>query len=180
MIVNWKSELTQWLPTVRCVYYVGTKVGGGEGGRASWWVGAWIRRGLCSSKFSLRWRHSSGVHHFHCIAAARHCYRRPLCCTHLAPRVCPPAPPPPHHHPRTTTTTALPQDERARKYAAEVQSLQFNVLVTTYEFIMRDRARLSKVRGVGRGALGAALMRWMLGAGCWVLGAGCWVLGAGR
>ena len=26
----------------------------------------------------------------------------------------------------------------------EVQSLQFNVLVTTYEYIMRDRSRLSK------------------------------------
>lgn len=61
VIVNWKSELTQWLPSVRCVYYVGSK------------------------------------------------------------------------------------DERARKYAQEVQSLQFNVLVTTYEFIMRDRARLSKI-----------------------------------
>jgi SNF2-related domain len=63
VIVNWKSELTQWLPSVRCVYYVGHK------------------------------------------------------------------------------------EERARKYAAEVQSLQFNVLVTTYEYIMRDRTRLSKVRG---------------------------------
>jgi SNF2 family DNA or RNA helicase len=61
VIVNWKSELTQWLPTVRCVYYVGNK------------------------------------------------------------------------------------EERARKYSQEVQSLQFNVLVTTYEFIMRDRSRLSKV-----------------------------------
>jgi hypothetical protein len=27
VIVNWKSELTQWLPSVRCVYYVGNKVG---------------------------------------------------------------------------------------------------------------------------------------------------------
>ncbi|KAK9816457.1 hypothetical protein WJX72_000543 [[Myrmecia] bisecta] len=61
VIVNWKSELTQWLPSVRCVYYVGQK------------------------------------------------------------------------------------EERARKYAAEVQSLQFNVLVTTYEFIMRDRAKLAKI-----------------------------------
>jgi SWI/SNF-related matrix-associated actin-dependent regulator of chromatin subfamily A protein 2/4 len=61
VIVNWKSELTQWLPAARCVYYVGNK------------------------------------------------------------------------------------DERARKYAQEVQSLQFNILVTTYEFIMRDRTRLSKV-----------------------------------
>ena len=26
VMVNWKSELTQWLPTVRCVYYVGHKV----------------------------------------------------------------------------------------------------------------------------------------------------------
>lgn len=64
VIVNWKSELTQWLPDVRCVYYVGNK------------------------------------------------------------------------------------DERARKYSTEVQSLQFNVLVTTYEFIMRDRAKLSKVSRV--------------------------------
>ncbi len=42
------------------------------------------------------------------------------------------------------------QEERARKYTAEVQSLQFNVLVTTYEYIMRDRTRLAKV---GRGGL---------------------------
>lgn len=62
VIVNWKSELSQWLPDVRCVYYVGSK------------------------------------------------------------------------------------DERARMYSSEVQSLQFNVLVTTYEYIMRDRAKLSKVR----------------------------------
>ncbi|BDA42833.1 ATP-dependent helicase BRM [Coccomyxa sp. Obi] len=61
VMVNWKSELTQWLPSVRCVYYVGHK------------------------------------------------------------------------------------DERARKFATEVASLQFNVLVTTYEYIMRDRAKLSKV-----------------------------------
>lgn len=27
VIVNWKSELTQWLPAARCVYYVGNKVG---------------------------------------------------------------------------------------------------------------------------------------------------------
>jgi len=25
VIVNWKAELTQWLPGVRCVYYVGHK-----------------------------------------------------------------------------------------------------------------------------------------------------------
>ena len=61
VIVNWKAELTQWLPDVRCVYYVGAK------------------------------------------------------------------------------------EERAKKYSTEVQSLQFNVLVTTYEFIMRDRAKLCKV-----------------------------------
>ncbi len=61
VMVNWKSELNQWLPTVRCVYYVGQK------------------------------------------------------------------------------------EERARKFAQEVSSLQFNVLVTTYEYIMRDRAKLSKV-----------------------------------
>ena len=61
VIVNWKSELLQWLPTVRCVYYVGHK------------------------------------------------------------------------------------DDRARLFNTEVQSMQFNVLVTTYEFIMRDRTKLSKV-----------------------------------
>ena len=42
-------------------------------------------------------------------------------------------------------STSVPQEERARKYMAEVQSLQFNVLVTTYEYIMRDRTRLAKV-----------------------------------
>ena len=26
VMVNWKAELTQWLPSVRCVYYVGHKV----------------------------------------------------------------------------------------------------------------------------------------------------------
>lgn len=66
VMVNWKSELTQWLPSVRCVYYVGHK------------------------------------------------------------------------------------EERARKFAVEVQSLQFNVLVTTYEYIMRDRSRLSKARTLRR------------------------------
>ena len=62
VMVNWKSELTAWLPSAKCVYYVGHK------------------------------------------------------------------------------------DERARKYNLEVASLQFNVLVTTYEYIMRDRLKLSKVR----------------------------------
>ena len=61
VMVNWKSELTAWLPSAKCVYYVGHK------------------------------------------------------------------------------------DERARKYNLEVASLQFNVLVTTYEYIMRDRLKLSKV-----------------------------------
>lgn len=39
---------------------------------------------------------------------------------------------------------------RAKLYSAEVAALQFNVLVTTYEYIMRDRARLSKVLAVSR------------------------------
>lgn len=34
---------------------------------------------------------------------------------------------------------------RSKLYSAEVAALQFNVLVTTYEYIMRDRSRLSKV-----------------------------------
>ncbi|KAG1660651.1 hypothetical protein FOA52_008011 [Chlamydomonas sp. UWO 241] len=61
VMVNWKSELIQWLPTVRCVYYVGGK------------------------------------------------------------------------------------EERARLYQTDVQPALFNVLVTTYEFIMRDRAKLCKL-----------------------------------
>lgn len=61
VIVNWKSELTHWLPSARCVYYVGGR------------------------------------------------------------------------------------EERNRLYVQEVQAMQFNILVTTYEFIMRDRAKLSKV-----------------------------------
>lgn len=61
VIVNWKAEFNQWLPSARCVYYVGQK------------------------------------------------------------------------------------DERSKTFAAEIQSVKFNVLLTTYEFIMRDRAKLSKV-----------------------------------
>ncbi|KAL6753550.1 P-loop containing nucleoside triphosphate hydrolase protein [Haematococcus lacustris] len=61
VMVNWKSELQQWLPCVRCVYYVGTK------------------------------------------------------------------------------------DERHRQYVQEVAPKNFNILVTTYEYIMRDRAKLSKI-----------------------------------
>ncbi|CAK0787464.1 hypothetical protein CVIRNUC_010684 [Coccomyxa viridis] len=61
VMVNWKAELTAWLPSAKCVYYVGHK------------------------------------------------------------------------------------DDRARKFNLEVASLQFNVLVTTYEYIMRDRTKLSKV-----------------------------------
>lgn len=34
---------------------------------------------------------------------------------------------------------------RAKLYSSEVAALQFNVLVTTFEYIMRDRSRLSKV-----------------------------------
>lgn len=61
VLVNWKSELQTWLPSVKCVYYVGHR------------------------------------------------------------------------------------EERARKFNSEVAPMQFNVLVTTYEFIMRDRTKLSKV-----------------------------------
>lgn len=25
VMVNWKAELTRWLPGVRCIYYVGTR-----------------------------------------------------------------------------------------------------------------------------------------------------------
>ena len=61
VLVNWRAELGQWVPGLKCVYYVGRKV------------------------------------------------------------------------------------ERAALYAAEVAGGRFHVLVTTFEFIMRDRARLSKV-----------------------------------
>ncbi|XP_024392755.1 ATP-dependent helicase BRM isoform X2 [Physcomitrium patens] len=61
VMVNWKSELTRWLPSVSCIYYVGHK------------------------------------------------------------------------------------DQRAKIFSQEVCSMKFNVLVTTYEFIMRDRSKLAKV-----------------------------------
>jgi hypothetical protein len=61
VIVNWKSELLRWLPSVSCIFYVGGK------------------------------------------------------------------------------------EQRAKIYAQEVCAMKFNVMVTTYEFIMRDRAKLSKV-----------------------------------
>lgn len=38
------------------------------------------------------------------------------------------------------------KDQRTRIFTQDVMSLKFNVLVTTYEFIMRDRSKLSKVR----------------------------------
>ncbi|MCO5607977.1 hypothetical protein L7F22_062179 [Adiantum nelumboides] len=61
VIVNWKSELLRWLPSVSCIFYVGGK------------------------------------------------------------------------------------EQRTKLYSQEVCALKFNVLVTTYEFIMRDRSKLSKV-----------------------------------
>ncbi|CAH9108266.1 unnamed protein product [Cuscuta epithymum] len=61
VLVNWKSELHHWLPSVSCIYYVGGK------------------------------------------------------------------------------------DQRARLFSQEVCAMKFNVLVTTYEFIMFDRSKLSKV-----------------------------------
>eukprot|EP00955_Chlamydomonas_euryale_P030061 316892-Chlamydomonas_euryale.AAC.5 len=37
------------------------------------------------------------------------------------------------------------REERARLFATDVAPALFNVLVTTYEFIMRDRSKLSKL-----------------------------------
>ena len=37
------------------------------------------------------------------------------------------------------------REERAKIFSQQVLQLKFNVLVTTYEFIMRDRSKLSKV-----------------------------------
>ncbi|KAK1377213.1 ATP-dependent helicase BRM [Heracleum sosnowskyi] len=61
VLVNWKSELHNWLPSVSCIYYVGQK------------------------------------------------------------------------------------DQRIKLFQQEVCAMKFNVLVTTYEFVMYDRAKLSKV-----------------------------------
>ncbi|XP_044493591.1 ATP-dependent helicase BRM-like isoform X2 [Mangifera indica] len=61
VLVNWKSELHTWLPSVSCIYYVGAK------------------------------------------------------------------------------------DQRSKLFSQEVCALKFNVLVTTYEFIMYDRSKLSKI-----------------------------------
>ncbi|XP_061360032.1 ATP-dependent helicase BRM [Gastrolobium bilobum] len=61
VLVNWKSELHTWLPSVSCIYYVGTK------------------------------------------------------------------------------------DHRSKLFSQEVMAMKFNVLVTTYEFIMFDRSKLSKI-----------------------------------
>ncbi|KAF9668977.1 hypothetical protein SADUNF_Sadunf14G0059600 [Salix dunnii] len=61
VLVNWKSELLNWLPSVSCIYYVGGK------------------------------------------------------------------------------------DQRSKLFSQEVSAMKFNVLVTTYEFIMYDRSKLSKV-----------------------------------
>ena len=55
------------------------------------------------------------------------------------------------------------KEERHRKYVQEVAPLQFNVLVTTYEFVMRDRTKLSKVGGLtgsGRRSWNQACNMW--------------------
>ncbi|XP_020575040.1 ATP-dependent helicase BRM-like [Phalaenopsis equestris] len=61
VLVNWKSELHNWLPSVSCIFYVGSK------------------------------------------------------------------------------------EERSRLFSHEVSSMKFNVLVTTYEFVMYDRSKLSRI-----------------------------------
>ncbi|KAI4372339.1 hypothetical protein MLD38_010581 [Melastoma candidum] len=61
VLVNWKSEFYNWLPSISCIFYVGSK------------------------------------------------------------------------------------DQRSRLFSQEVSAMKFNVLVTTYEFIMYDRSKLSKV-----------------------------------
>ncbi|KAJ6806009.1 ATP-dependent helicase BRM isoform X1 [Iris pallida] len=61
VLVNWKSELLSWLPSVKCIFYVGAK------------------------------------------------------------------------------------DQRSKLFSHEVVSVKFNVLVTTYEFVMYDRSKLSKI-----------------------------------
>ncbi|XP_039122438.1 ATP-dependent helicase BRM [Dioscorea cayenensis subsp. rotundata] len=61
VLVNWKSELLNWLPSVSCIFYVGSK------------------------------------------------------------------------------------DQRSKLFSHEVSAVKFNVLVTTYEFIMYDRSKLSKI-----------------------------------
>ncbi|KAK7274397.1 hypothetical protein RIF29_15482 [Crotalaria pallida] len=61
VLVNWKSELYNWLPSVSCIFYVGMK------------------------------------------------------------------------------------DQRSKLFSQEVSAMKFNVLVTTYEFIMYDRSKLSKI-----------------------------------
>lgn len=38
------------------------------------------------------------------------------------------------------------KEDRSKKYHQEVQAMQFNALVTTYEFIMRDRAKLCRIQ----------------------------------
>lgn len=62
VLVNWRSELKKWLPSFRCVYYVGDR------------------------------------------------------------------------------------EARLKEWQAHVESLQFNVMVTTYDYCMRDRAKLSRVQ----------------------------------
>ncbi len=65
-------------------------------------------------------------------------------CTLLVPHLHQPSNPPPNTQVKCVYYVGT-KDDRLKKYQQEVQSLQFNVLVTTYEFIMRDRTRLSKV-----------------------------------
>ena len=69
VLVNWKAELTLWLPSVRCVYYTGNKVGrrgaagrvvagrglgrGKAGRRLGCRVPACLTGSLCGSSYTL-------------------------------------------------------------------------------------------------------------------------------
>ncbi|KAJ9510927.1 hypothetical protein QJQ45_027848, partial [Haematococcus lacustris] len=61
------------------------------------------------------------------------------------PHPTPPHPTPPHPTGRRCVYYVGTKDERHRQYVQEVAPKNFNILVTTYEYIMRDRAKLSKI-----------------------------------
>jgi SWI/SNF-related matrix-associated actin-dependent regulator of chromatin subfamily A protein 2/4 len=115
--INWKAELQTWLPDFKCIMYKGTREE-----RAT--IFQRVRRALCV-----------------------------YVCGGGGGGACLPATTPqaPHHRPQLTRTLLLPRALRTTRPAApfltpqDVQSMQFNILVTSYEFIMRDKNKLSKL-----------------------------------
>lgn len=136
VMVNWKAELQTWLPDFRCVYYTGAKderhLKFQQVGRTAHAPGlcccpAGTKSGLCGV-----WR-SGNASLWLCVSASRTCCVGVCLCLLASGQV---AKVP---RQRGSLLMCCPPGVAVCVCLQEVQSMQFNILVTTYETIMRDR-----------------------------------------